>query len=301
MTLGTGSDTPETRIGGPNRAADLSRVRPRVLVTLPVYNEAPILNESVENVISALTDSRVDFTLVIAEDGSTDGSQECIRKIVEHHPSIIVQSVPEKHGRGWALNNVWSRFEADIYAFSDTDFAAEPECLITGIRLVQEGQDVVTGSRYVAGARVIRPPLRHLVSRFYNRLIRMLFQDRVRDHQCGLKVFSSAAVRALVPLSREDSWFWDTEMLILANDSNLVVTEFPVDWIERKVLRTELWRLASDFYLHGKGMLRLAGDRRTRGYSHRAWTPTDKLPRRVGLSPSRGSAVTESAELPDSG
>jgi glycosyltransferase involved in cell wall biosynthesis len=234
----------------------------RVLVSLPVYNEAPILRESVESVIEVLTEAGINFTLSIAEDGSTDGTKDCIREIQSRHPTILVQSNPEKHGRGWALRTLWSRVDADFYAFSDADFSADPRFLVAAIRMAEEGRAIVTGSRYMPGALVIRPPLRRFVSKSYNRLIRMMFQDHVQDHQCGLKVFSREAVRALLPLAHEDSWFWDTEMLILANDTGLSVAEIPVDWVERKSKRTHVLRLASDLYLHGTGLLRLTGYRR---------------------------------------
>ena len=269
-----------------------------VLVTLPVYNEASILERSVDSLIRALGAAQINFTLLLAEDGSTDGSQDCIQRIVERYPAILVQSAPERHGRGWALSTAWSRVDADVYAFSDTDFAADPECLVEGIRLALQGCDVVTGSRYVPGARVVRPPLRHVVSRAYNQLVRFLFQDDVQDHQCGLKIFSRTAVRRLLPLSHEDSWFWDTEMLVLANDANLRVAEFPVAWVERKVTRTEFARLLSDFYLHGTGILRLAGHRPSRPSRATDWVPAISLRVRPHSGP---TPVVDAAETAKTG
>lgn len=273
-----------------------SSSRVRVLVTLPVYNEAAILERSVDSVLKSLDFSGINFTLLLAEDGSTDGSQDCIRRIVQKHPSVLAQSAPERRGRGWALNAAWSRLDADVYAFSDTDFAADPECLVQGIRLVQEGADVVTGSRYVPGARVVRPPLRHVVSRAYNQLVRFLFKDQVMDHQCGLKVFSRKAIRTLLPVSHEDSWFWDTEMLVLANDANLRVQEFPVSWVERKVARTEFARLLSDFYLHGTGLIRLAGNRQVRTQKAVGWGSMGALSSGMRSGPTPVVEPAESAK-----
>ena len=214
--------------------------------------------------MGALGAAGITFTLAIAEDGSTDGTRDCIREIQERYPTAVVQTDHEKRGRGFALRTLWARVEADFYAFSDVDFAADPQFLAEAIRIALEGNPVVTGSRYVPGARVIRPPLRSLVSQVYNQLVRTLFHDGVHDHQCGLKVFSRAAVRSLLPLAHEDSWFWDTEILVLAHDTGVAVTEFPVNWVERKTTRTPMVRLFSDFYLHGTGILRLVGNRRPR-------------------------------------
>jgi glycosyltransferase AglD len=247
----------------PSQALPAGTPGRNVLVTLPVFNEVAILRDSVESLLDTLTAAGIDFNLAIAEDGSTDGTQDCIREIRQRHPTIIVQSDPQRRGRGWALRMLWSIVQADFYAFSDTDFAADPRYLVQAIQIAEKGSAVVTGSRYVPGASVNRPPFRQLISKTYNSLIRTIFGDRVHDHQCGLKVFSRSAVRSLLPLSREDSWFWDTEMLILAKDRGLEVVEIPVHWVERKAHRTQLLRLASDVRLHGTGILRLASNRQS--------------------------------------
>lgn len=233
----------------------------RVLVTLPVYNEATILRNSVDSVLTVMRQSGFEFTLSIAEDGSTDGTKDCIREIQKLHPEIIVQTDDKKRGRGWALRTLWSKVRADYYAFSDADFAADPRYLLEGIKIALSGRSVVTGSRYVRSAHVSRPPLRKFVSRGYNQLTRVVFADGIQDHQCGLKIFSREALALLLPRSHEDSWFWDTEMLVLAHDNGLSITEFPVDWTEKKTKRTSMIRLLSDVYLHGTGILRLVGNR----------------------------------------
>lgn len=241
-----------------------SATGPKVLVTLPVHNEATLLPESVELACRALANARINFTLAIAEDGSSDGSVECIQQLRRRKPGIVVQTNPKRQGRGWALRKLWSEVDAEFYAFSDVDFAAGPEFLVQAIRTAGSGAPIVTGSRYVPGATVLRPPLRSMVSRSYNWLIRLLFADQVRDHQCGLKVFRKDALRRLLPLSRENSWFWDTEMLVLAHEAGIRVTEIPVTWSERKTRRTKPLRLATDVYLHGSGILKLAGGRQAR-------------------------------------
>ncbi len=172
-------------------------------------------------------------------------------------PTIIFQTDAKRHGRGWALRKLWSHIDADYYAFSDADFSAAPSFLVEAIRQAQRGSDIVVGSRYVPGSTVNRPPVRHAVSRMYNRLVRLIFRDGIFDHQCGLKVFSRKAIERLLPISTEDSWFWDTEMLVLAHEAGLHVTEIPIRWIERKSRRTSIIRLLSDVYLHGAGLIRL--------------------------------------------
>lgn len=239
-------------------------------MTLPVYNEVQMLSESVNSILHVLSESGLDFTLSIAEDGSDDGTKDCIQQLCHRFPGILVQSVPEKHGRGWALRTLWSRVDADLYAFSDVDLAANPKFLVQAIQLALDGRPIVIGSRYVPGAIVIRPPLRSWVSKGYNWLVRVLFHDRVMDHQCGLKVFSAQAIRTLLPYATESSWFWDTEVLVLASEKSIDVTELPVEWTERKSMRTGGGRLLSDLYIHGVGLIRLKGKHPSTGRSRHA-------------------------------
>lgn len=228
-----------------------------VLVTVPVYNEAPRLEASIEELLKVLDKEGLKFRVAIAEDGSTDGTPRVLTRLSRSHPDLIVQSLEGRRGRGYALRTLWSNTKADVYAFTDADLAAGPQWLLAGMQAIEAGCDVVTGSRYLNGSRVNRPPLRYAVSRAYNWLIRFWFHDSIHDHQCGLKLFTESAVRTLVLQTNEDSWVWDTEVLVLAEAQGLRVTEIPVTWVERKSERTSLRRLLKDIYQHGTFLIRL--------------------------------------------
>ena len=169
----------------------------------------------------------------------------------------MVQSMPNKMGRGFALRTLWKSTDFDTYCFTDVDLSSKPNYILRLVSQIDRGSDVAVGSRYCAGSKVNRPPLRDLTSRTYNWFLRQTFQDGVRDHQCGLKAFSKNALAKILPLSSEDSWFWDTEMIVLAKNLGLRVTEVPVEWDEKKYAYTPIPRLMHDVYLHGTGILRL--------------------------------------------
>jgi glycosyltransferase AglD len=232
---------------------------PELLVTIPVHNERARIEATVSSLRNSLPSVGISYRLSISEDGSTDGTPRVILGLQREFPELITITDPEKRGRGYALRNLWSALPAEIYAFTDADLAAGPEALGSVIQAIRNGADVATGSRYKKGARVSRPPLRSFVSRIYNWLVRTTFRDRIYDHQCGVKAFSRSALQTLLPLSKEDSWFWDTEILVLAKQSGLRVEEIPVTWSERKYKQTPLRRLLSDILLHGAGFVRLAG------------------------------------------
>jgi glycosyltransferase AglD len=230
----------------------------QVLVTLPARNEATRLVSALKAVDKAFRASGLDFQLSVAEDGSTDGTKEILPTLSEQFPGLLIQEGNGTLGRGRALRHLWSRVHADIYCFTDVDLAAGERALVAAVQMVADGSDVVTGSRYAPGAHTTRPYLRSAVSRCYNLLLRSAFREGIRDHQCGLKAFSREVIERLLPRSHEDSWFWDTEMLVLALSAGYPVVEMPVTWTERKTHRTSWARLASDVYLHGTGMMRLA-------------------------------------------
>lgn len=231
--------------------------RCHVLMTFPVHNEAARLQWAVDEVTVAMQRAKVAHRLAIAEDGSTDGTKALLGRLRTKYPALFVQELEGKRGRGYALRSLWSKLDADIYAFSDVDLATGTDSLIRAIKLVETGTPVVIGSRYVPGAVVNRPPLRCFVSKQYNRLTRFIFGIDVHDHQCGLKVFSRDVVRALLPLTLEDSWFWDTEIIVLARKFGFNVAEIPVVWVERKSRQTRPTRLLSDVVVHGAGLMRL--------------------------------------------
>lgn len=239
-------------VSGPSPSAELP-----VLVTIPVKNEAPRLRSSVLALKRALDSSGLDYLLSIAEDGSTDGTKQILSELRDMIPALIVQDQPRSLGRGKALRQLWSQIPASVYCFTDADLAAGTEAVVAAIREVRAGKDVVVGSRYLPTSELDRPPLRSAVARVYNQLLRWLFAEPIRDHQCGLKAFRGTAMRDLLARSVEDSWFWDTEVLVLSIRRGYSVSEMPVHWVEHKLRRTSLRRLYSDILLHGCGLLRL--------------------------------------------
>ena len=231
----------------------------RILVTIPVFNEERWIDPCVRGLRAALARTPWDWRIAITEDGSTDGTCAVLSRLQSEFPDLIVVTNPERLGRGLALRRLWTGRTEDVFLFADADMAAGTDAVVASIQAVLAGDEVVTGSRYTAGAQVRRPPLRNLVSLIYNRISRLLFRERVQDHQCGLKAFSRSAAETLLPVSREDSWVWDTEMLVLAARGGLGVREVPIAWHEPRSARTQWRRLVRDVYLHGTRLLSLLG------------------------------------------
>jgi len=244
-------------IVAPTVAHRRSKLFESIVVTLPVYNEAPSLERSVDQVYAVLASLPYRSTLSIAEDGSTDETPQVISQLSVKYPGLLIQNAPEKLGRGLALRRLWSRLDADAFIFVDADLAIENSGIVAVIDRLARGAEVVTGSRYTPSSRVVRPPLRQFVSMGYNWMVRFVFGGPIQDHQCGLKGFTRRAISEILPLTIEDSWFWDTEALVIAQRLGYAVEEVPVAWRERKNLRTGIRRLFADILLHGAGVIRL--------------------------------------------
>ena len=227
------------------------------MATLPCHNDAAFLERAVDALREGLINHEGDYAIVIAEDGSTDGSAELAGKLASSDPRIIHIHDDRKLGRGRALMDAWAMFDGEVYAYVDCDLATDMSFFPQMIGYIEEGYDLATGSRYVEGADTIRPFLRGFTSKAYNWIIWLVFNDGVRDHQCGFKALSRGMVEHLSAESRFGDWFWDTEAIVLARRGGFKLIEFPVQWKEKKGSRTPIKRLLKDIWIHGKGLVKL--------------------------------------------
>ncbi len=230
-----------------------------IVVTVPAYNESKNLRKCVESLLKETPPLKEEFCIVIAEDGSTDGTDVVAKCLEGANSHVIHFHSAQKLGRGLALKRAWNKIEGDIYVFIDADLATNMKYYPQLINSIREGNDLATGSRYIKGAKVNRPFLRNLTSKFYNKLIRMMYKDKVFDHQIGFKAFSKRLIKDELNNCKSNGWFWDTEIIVRSIHKNYKVVEFPVEWKEKRRKNTSLKRLISDVFIHGTGLIRLKG------------------------------------------
>ena len=228
-----------------------------IVVTVPAYNELKNLRKCVESLLQETLPLNEEFCIVIAEDGSTDGTDVVAKCLEGMHSRVIHFHSAQKLGRGLALKRAWSKVDGDIYVFVDCDLATDMKYFPQLINSIREGNDLATGSRYIKGAKVNRPFLRDFTSRIYNRLIRMMYKDKVFDHQIGFKAFSKRLIKDELNNCKSDDWFWDTEIIVRSIHDNYKYVEFPVEWKEKQRKNTSLRRLIMDVMIHGVGIIRL--------------------------------------------
>ena len=207
---------------------------PRVDVVIPCYNEVTVLRDSVEKTLSLFEQHpEYDWRLVIADNGSTDGTSELARELDTRYPAVQALVLTIK-GRGIALREAWLQSEADIMTYMDVDLSTKLEHLPQLVNLVAGGRyDIVSGTRLHRRSKTSRSLKREITSRGYVALIRLFFPRlRITDAQCGFKALNRRAARRLVPLAENRRWFFDTELLILAHRGRMKIGELPVEWVE---------------------------------------------------------------------
>jgi glycosyltransferase involved in cell wall biosynthesis len=227
----------------------------KVDVVLPVYNEEHVLERSVRTLHMFLTDSLAhEWRILIADNGSTDGTQAVAQRLATDLENVDVMHIPEA-GRGRALSKAWLSSDADVLSYMDidlsTDLSAFPK-LVSAV--ADEGFDVAAGTRLGSGTETTRSLKREVLSRGFVLMINTVMGTRLRDTQCGFKAIGRDCARALLPLVQDTGWFWDTELLLLAAKGGWRVTFVPVRWLEDRDSRV---KIASTVSKDVSGLLRM--------------------------------------------
>ncbi len=216
-------------------------------VVIPVFNEERSLVASVEAVVALLDDLPLVSTVTVADNASTDRTGALADQLAARHPGVRVVHLEEK-GRGRALKAAWSSSDADVLVYMDVDLSTDLNALLPLVAPLLTGHsDLAIGSRLARTSRTVRGPRREIVSRGYNYLLRGAMRARFSDAQCGFKAIRRDVADRLLPLVHDDAWFFDTELLVVAERSGLRIHEVPVDWVDDPdssvdVLRTALVR-----------------------------------------------------------
>jgi len=232
---------------------------PLVEIVIPVKNEQRELVDHVTRLVEYLEDSfPCAWQVTIADNGSTDGTWSLAQELALGHPGQVRALHLDRPGRGRALHTVWSAADAEVLAYMDVDLSTGLDGLLPLVTPLLAGHaDVAIGTRLAPGAHVARGALREFVSRSYNQLLHVTLRTRFSDAQCGFKALRSDAAAALLPLVEDRSWFFDTELLVLAERSGMRIREVPVDWTDSPNTLDSRVRIATTALANLRGIWRL--------------------------------------------
>jgi len=229
---------------------------PQLDIVIPVYNEAHVLVDSIERLRTFLNEGAFPYTwrITVADNASTDATLSVAQVLEDRFGDVVPLHMPQK-GRGRALRKAWLESDADAMCYMDVDLSTD----LAGLRplakaVLDEGYDVAYGSRMTRGSQITRSVRREITSRGLISLIKVLFLSRLSDTQCGFKAISRQAARELLPLVENEEWFFDTELLLLAEKGGYRLREVPVHWIEDPDSRVNVWKTVAEDL---RGLLRM--------------------------------------------
>ena len=223
-------------------------------VVIPVYNEERALQRNIVILADFLrANLRNPWQIVIADNASTDRTKSVSEMLCERYSGINYLYLPQK-GRGRALKAAWLDSTADIVSYMDVDLATDLAYFPPLIDSLQEGYHVAIGSRLSKGSRVSRSLKREVISRGYNFLVKTMFFTPFEDAQCGFKALTRQTAQAIVPHIKNDNWFFDTELLIIAAKRGYRIKQVPVKWDDDPTSTVHIARTATEDI---KGLFRL--------------------------------------------
>ncbi|MCY3655720.1 MAG: glycosyltransferase [Chloroflexi bacterium] len=229
-------------------------------LVLPVYNEEAILERSTETVLAWTEDHpEHEWRIVIADNASVDRTRAIAEELQERHEGrVVLHHIPVK-GRGIALRIAFLTSHADVSAYMDVDLSTDIKHIPELVDPIAAGEvDIAYGTRLHADSETARGWRRETISRVYVQILRQLARLRVTDAQCGFKAISRRAARELVPLVEDTQWFWDSELLLIAQENGYRLREVPVRWVEDRDSRVAIARTAMED-LRGIWRLRRGG------------------------------------------
>jgi glycosyltransferase involved in cell wall biosynthesis len=210
-------------------------------VVIPVLNEAHVLEKSVQTLLDFLrSNMSYAWQIVIVDNGSTDGTQDVARRLCRREPQVRFLYLQQR-GRGRALRHAWLQSKASIVCYMDVDLSTNLRHLPELIGAVaHQGYDIATGSRLMRQSETKRSFKREVISRIYNMFVKAVLSTRFSDAQCGFKALSRKAVEAIIPQVEDQSWFFDTELLVLGEKQGYRIKDIPVHWVEDDDTRVKI-------------------------------------------------------------
>lgn len=221
--------------------------KPTLNIVIPVYNEEAELAASVTTLVHFLKAHLRDFdwTITLADNASTDGTLAIAKNLVKEYPTVRVLHL-DKKGRGRAVKEAWKTYTSDIVSYMDVDLSTDLKHFPHLVRSLTRGWDIAIGSRNARGSRVFgRNILRTVTSKSYIVLIKFFFWINFSDAQCGFKAVTRRVVDLVIPHVSDNEWFFDTELLLLAEKLGYKIYEEPVTWIDNPGSTVRVMKTAS--------------------------------------------------------
>ncbi|MBU4369349.1 glycosyltransferase [Patescibacteria group bacterium] len=224
----------------------------KITIAIPAYNEEKIIGQKIDQLFKFCQEqlSRPSFSsknlggyqwlIVVAINGSKDKTLEIVQEKSKIYSNLEYVNL-DTPGKGGAIRKAWQTYTGDINIFMDADLSTELKSIHKLIKAIeQENYQIVIGSRYQKQSHLERSVIRSLFSHTYNLILKIFFNLKITDASCGFKAVSKKVIEKIVPKIKNNDLFFDTELLILARQSNLSIKEIPVTWRDEKQRKTKI-------------------------------------------------------------
>ena len=207
----------------------------KIIIAVPTYNEELILADNVLKLTTFCKNNLdIDWQVVIADNNSTDKTAEIGKELAQKFSEVDYLFIRQQ-GKGIAIKTAWQSFVADIYCFLDADLATDLSALPNLINKIKSGSDVVIGSRFHKDSKVSRTLLRKIFSNGYRLVLKVIIKTKINDAPCGFKAINSKVKEQVLPKVQNQEWFFDSELIILAEKAGFKISEIPVAWQDLRV------------------------------------------------------------------
>ncbi len=218
-----------------------------VTVVLPAINEVDIIEQTVDTISKTLKTYGCTYEVIIAEDGSSDGTDTKAKELSENLPYVRHIHGEKRLGRGRALKNAFKQSNGNILIYMDVDLATDIKYLTQLIDAITiEDYHLATGSRRLSKSKAKRTFTRNITSKIYNTMVHIFLKSNIKDHQCGFKAFQREIILSLLDEVEANHWFWDTETIIRAQRKGYRIKEIPVEWKGTRETKVKLFRDSFD-------------------------------------------------------
>jgi len=213
----------------------MEQKKQKISIVIPVYNEEAIIGRT----IAALRDfceknlQNYDWKIIIADNNSADRTAEMAKKLEKESAGKIIYKFIPRKGKGLAIRESWKSFGADFYIFMDADMATDLSALPVLIKELENGDDLVIGSRFIKDSSAKRTLARKITSKVFSLLTRLMFGLKIKDYPCGFKGANKNVINKILPLVENNAFFFDTELVIRSAAEEMKIKEIPVIWQDR--------------------------------------------------------------------
>ena len=220
-----------------------------ITVVIPAYNESGNLVRAVKKLTQLLNRQKYKYEILISEDGSTDKTFEIAARLARKNPRIKVFHSDKRRGKGGAIKFAFKKSRGNILIFSDADLFNFVSSFPVFVKKLEGDCDVCIGSRYLPSSKSHRSVQRFFLSKSYNFLIKLLFNTNISDFQCGIKGFKKKTLPTILA-TKNNGFFWDTEILLMAEKKKLKISEIPISWSENKKSNVNLSKDSFQFFFN---------------------------------------------------